>query len=48
MKDKNFVKKAEYPGGNEALKKFVTQNLYYPKEALLHRVEGKVFKISSE
>ena len=43
MKDKKFVKKAEYPGGNEALKKFVNQNLCYPKEALLHRVEGKVF-----
>ena len=43
MKDKKFVKKAEYPGGNEALKKFVKENLCYPKEALLHRVEGKVF-----
>ena len=43
MKDKKFVKKAEYPGGNEELKKFVKKNLCYPKEALLHRVEGKVF-----
>ena len=43
MKDKKFVKKAEYPGGNEALKKFVKENLRYPQEAVLHRVEGKVF-----
>ncbi len=43
MKDKKFVKNAEYPGGSEALKKFVKENLCYPKKALLHRVEGKVF-----
>ena len=43
MKEKKFVKKAEYPGGSEALKKFVKKNLRYPQEALLHRVEGKVF-----
>jgi len=43
MKDKKFVKKAEYPGGSEALKKFVKENLRYPQEAVLHRVEGKVF-----
>ena len=43
MKDKRFVKKLEYPGGSEALKKFVKENLRYPQEAVLHRVEGKVF-----
>ena len=43
MKEKKFVKKAEYPGGSEALKKFVKENLRYPQEAVLHRVEGKVF-----
>ena len=43
MKDKRFVKKPEYPGGSEALKKFVKENLRYPQEAVLHRVEGKVF-----
>ena len=42
MKDKKFVKKAEYPGCSEALKKFVKENLRYPQEAVLHRVEGKV------
>ena len=43
MKDKRFVKKPEYPGGSEALKKFVKENLRYPQEAVLHRVEGKAF-----
>ena len=43
MKDKKFVKKPEYPGGSEALKKFVKENLCYPQEAVLHRVEGKAF-----
>ena len=43
MKSKNFIKKAEYPGGGDALKKFVKQTLRYPKEALLHRVEGRVY-----
>ena len=43
MKSKNFIKKAEYPGGGDALKKFVKKTLRYPKEALLHRVEGSVY-----
>ena len=43
MKSKNFIKKAEYPGGADALKKFIKQTLRYPKEALLHRVEGRVY-----
>ncbi|SVE47183.1 uncharacterized protein METZ01_LOCUS500037, partial [marine metagenome] len=36
MKEKKFIRNAEYPGGNEALKKFVKENLRYPKDALLH------------
>ena len=43
MKSNNFIKKARYPGGSDALKRFVKHNLRYPKEALLHRVEGSVF-----
>ena len=43
MKSKNFIKKAEYPGGADALRKFIKQTLRYPKEALLHRVEGRVY-----
>ena len=37
MKDKKFVKKAEYPGGNEALKKFVKEN--HLKEHVLFEQE---------
>jgi protein TonB len=43
MKSNHFIKKAEYPGGSEALKKFIKNSLRYPKEALMHRVEGSVF-----
>ena len=43
MKSQHFIKKAEYPGGPEALKKFIKNNLRYPKEALNHKVEGSVF-----
>ena len=43
MKSKNFIKKAEYPGGAVALRKFIKQTLRYPKEALLHRIEGRVY-----
>tara|TARA_B100001758_G_C18296360_1_gene549863 strand:+ start:479 stop:838 length:360 start_codon:yes stop_codon:yes gene_type:complete len=42
MKSKKFIRKAEYPGGSEALRKFIKKNLRYPKEALIHRVEGNV------
>ncbi len=42
MKSKHFITKAEYPGGAAALKKFIKNNLRYPKEALIHRVEGSV------
>ena len=43
MKSKKFIVKAEYPGGGDALKKFIRTNLIYPREALKHRIEGKVF-----
>ena len=43
MNPKNFIKKATYPGGSEALKKFVKNNLCYPKKALNHKIEGSVF-----
>ena len=42
MKEKKFIRKAEYPGGSEALKKFIKDNLKYPKKALLRKTEGKV------
>tara|TARA_B100001741_G_C16166735_1_gene420482 strand:+ start:133 stop:492 length:360 start_codon:yes stop_codon:yes gene_type:complete len=43
MKSKKFIAKAEYPGGGDALKKFVMSNLVYPKEALKNKIEGRVF-----
>tara|TARA_Y100000994_G_scaffold98027_1_gene81092 strand:+ start:2789 stop:3142 length:354 start_codon:yes stop_codon:yes gene_type:complete len=43
MKEKRFIKKSVYPGGNEALKKFIKTNLKYPKNALENKIEGDVF-----
>lgn len=41
-KHKNFLKLPEYPGGKEAFKKYIRENLKYPKEALENRIEGVV------
>jgi len=41
-KDKHFVKKPYYVGGNDALKKFINENLKYPKKALEKGTEGTV------
>ena len=38
----SFIPAPSYPGGNEALKKFVGQNLIYPPEALQKGVQGTV------
>jgi len=40
---KKFIKKSIYPGGVSALKKFIKNNLIYPKEAREKGVEGDVF-----
>jgi len=51
MEDKNFIKKATYPGGQPALKEFIRNNLVYPQEALIAKIEGDVllkFKINSK
>lgn len=44
MKDKHkkFLKLPEYPGGKEAFKKYIKENLRYPKEALENKIEGVV------
>ena len=50
MEEKNFIKKANYPGGKKALQEFIKNNLRYPKEALKQKIEGDVlvkFKINS-
>jgi TonB family protein len=44
--DGNFVIIEEpptYPGGNEALMKFLVENLKYPDDAKANRIEGKVY-----
>ena len=33
----------EFPGGYEALLKFIQDNLHYPKKALQKRIEGRVY-----
>lgn len=35
--------KARYPGGSAMLNKFVDNNLFYPKEALDQKIQGKVY-----
>ena len=41
-KDKNFIKLPKYLGGSATFKKFITDNLRYPKEALENKIEGVV------
>jgi TonB family protein len=36
-------KMPEYPGGNEAMMKFMAENIKYPKDAIKNNVQGKVF-----
>ena len=43
LKERKFIRKAEYPGGNLALKKFLDNNIRYPKLALERKIEGRVF-----
>jgi len=41
-KDKHFIHKPIYEGGNKAIRDFVAQHLQYPESALQNRVEGTV------
>jgi len=41
-KDNQFIKKPYYEGGITALRKFIKENLKYPKEALAKKIEGTV------
>lgn len=41
-KDKHFIKKPVYPGGPQALRQFIAENLQYPKTALREKLEGTV------
>jgi len=50
MKKLNFIKKSTYPGGTQALKRFINKNLRYPEDALKNQVEGNVlikYKVNS-
>ncbi len=42
-KDKHFIKKPFYEGGPKAMKKFISENLRYPKEALENKIQGTVY-----
>lgn len=41
-KDDHFIKKPIYVGGTAAFRKFIKDNLKYPKEALEKKIEGTV------
>ncbi len=41
-KDKHFIKKPIYEGGNKAMSAFIKKHLKYPKEALEKKIEGTV------
>ena len=41
-KDKHFIKKPYYIGGDAALKTFINKNLTYPKKAFDNNIEGTV------
>ena len=40
---KKFLNIPQYPGGKEAFKKYIKENLVYPKEALEKQIQGIVF-----
>lgn len=41
-KEKDFITLPQYPGGQQALQKFIAENLRYPGEALEKQIEGTV------
>lgn len=41
-RDKKFIRKPTYPGGEKALFEFVKSQLSYPKDAIKNKVEGTV------
>jgi len=42
-KKKKFLKLPVYPGGRDAFRKFIVENLVYPPAALQNRIEGTVY-----
>lgn len=41
-KPKKFIQVPQYPGGRDAMRKFITENLRYPKKAAESNIEGMV------
>ncbi|MEM7160955.1 MAG: energy transducer TonB [Bacteroidota bacterium] len=41
-KPKKFIQVPQYPGGRDAMRKFITENLSYPKKAGENNIEGTV------
>jgi len=41
-RDNRFIRKPIYPGGNAAYRKFIADNLIYPKKAKEKGIEGQV------
>lgn len=41
-KSKRFLQKPEYPGGIDAMRKFINKNLKYPLQAVKNNTEGAV------
>ena len=42
-KEKKFIQTPEYPGGSQAMRKFIGSNIRYPDEALEKQIEGMVY-----
>lgn len=42
-KEKKFLALPKYPGGNNAFRKFIEDNLKYPEEAIKNKIEGIVY-----
>ncbi len=42
-KGNQFIKSPQYSGGLAAMRKFIADNLKYPKEALKNKIEGSVY-----
>lgn len=41
-RDKRFIRKPQFPGGDKAYRKFIYSNLKYPQVALDNKIEGLV------
>jgi TonB family protein len=42
-KRKNFLRMPTFPGGKDAYRQFIKENIIYPEQALLNKVQGSVY-----